>query len=108
MAGGVNGDESICAEPGDVGICAEPGDEGKCAEPGDEGICAELGNEDKCAEPGDEGVCAEPGDEGICAELMPKILNKNDCWRSKTRSKHIKGLKERYLFGQDTTCTFSG
>ena len=24
----------------------------------------------------------------------------NDCYRSKTRSKHIKDLKERYLLGQ--------
>ena len=32
-----------------------------------------------------------------------KIWNKNDCSRSKTRSKHTKGSRERYLLGQKHT-----
>ena len=37
-----------------------------------------------------------------------KNLKKNDCKYSKTRSKHIKDLKECYLLGQNTTWEFSG
>ena len=36
------------------------------------------------------------------------IWNKNDCWRSKTRSKHITDLQDRCLWGRNTTCEFSG
>ena len=34
--------------------------------------------------------------------------NENDCRHCKTRSNHMKGSKERYLLGQNTTCEFSG
>ena len=35
--------------------------------------------------------------------MTKKIWNKNNCKHSKTRVKHIKGSKERYLLGQNTT-----
>jgi len=46
-----------------------------------------------------------------CSFLFAKVHNnlkkeeekKNDCKRSKTRSKHIKGSKETSLLGQDET-----
>ena len=57
--------------------------------------------ENRCFPQHLEWIIARP--EKMC---QTKVWNKNDCQRSKTRSKHIKDLKERYLFRQDKTANF--
>ena len=43
----------------------------------------------------------------VSSWILTKILNKDDCLRSKTRSKHKRKIKKNVFIMRNTTCEFS-